>query len=121
MANKSAVIVDDDQFALSALSVLVALIGYEVKPFLRPLEALQYLAEHRFDVVLTEYEMPEMDGLELAQEVRKLNETAPIIMLAGADEAALLGQKARTSGVSEIFSRSIDYTKLAFSMNAQAV
>lgn len=118
MANKSAVIVDDDQFALSAISALVELMGYEVKSFQRPLEALHYLTDHSFDLVLTDYEMPEMDGLELAQEVRKINGKAAIIMIAGAEDAALLGKKALMSGVSDIFSSSIDYTRLTFRMSA---
>lgn len=59
--------------------------------------AIQLLKEKQFDAVITDYEMPEMDGLQFLQEVRKQNNDIPIIFYTGqgneeiAREAFILG------------------------------
>ena len=60
-------------------------ISMEVTHFLDPEEALSRLLEEAssFDVMITDYDMPGMDGLELCNEVLKKNIPIPIILLTG--------------------------------------
>jgi len=44
-------------------------------------QALAQFAQHTFDVVLTDWNMPNMDGLTLLQEIRNRNKDVPIIMI----------------------------------------
>ncbi len=44
-------------------------------------DALAVLADHSFDAILTDYEMPEMNGIALAQQIRALGIEIPIILL----------------------------------------
>ncbi len=54
-------------------------------------QALESLANESFDLVLSDMQMPVMDGVELAQSIRKLNTTIPIILLSsvGDDQAKI--------------------------------
>lgn len=44
-------------------------------------QALEAFKGHTFDVVLTDWNMPNMDGLTLLKAIRELNKTVPIIMI----------------------------------------
>nr|WP_252718750.1 response regulator [Haloarcula sp. CBA1122] len=46
-------------------------------------EALERLDGGGFDCVVSDYEMPEMDGLELLEEIRETNPSIPFILLTG--------------------------------------
>src|SRR5262249_11071177 len=45
--------------------------------------ALPELASFRFDLVILDYHMPEMNGLELARIIRRIRPTLPMMMLSG--------------------------------------
>lgn len=51
-------------------------------------EGIERFREGRFDLVLTDRVMPEMDGQELARAVRELNPSQPVIMLTGYGDVA---------------------------------
>jgi two-component system chemotaxis response regulator CheY len=44
-------------------------------------QALQYFTAKAFDVVLTDWNMPKMDGLTLLKEIRKRNVALPVVMI----------------------------------------
>jgi two-component system chemotaxis response regulator CheY len=50
--------------------------------------ALKLYGKHRFDVVLSDWNMPVMDGLTLLKEIRKLNSEIPFIMITTEAERA---------------------------------
>jgi two-component system chemotaxis response regulator CheY len=52
------------------------------------LEALRYLAHQRIDLVLLDWKMPNLSGLELLKKVRALKLKVPIIMVTGESDAA---------------------------------
>lgn len=112
MSDKNAVVIDDDHDVLSVISEIVELTGFSVKRFQCPVEALRYLQSHCADVVLTDYRMPGMNGLELAERIRKLDTTVPIIMLTGDADLARMDQRAADRGVSDILCKPIDCAKL---------
>ncbi|MDG1262460.1 MAG: response regulator transcription factor, partial [Flavobacteriales bacterium] len=53
-------------------------------------EALEVIKEHNIDVLILDIHMPEMDGLELLEEVRKTNTTMKVIMLTMHDEPTFI-------------------------------
>jgi DNA-binding NtrC family response regulator len=58
-------IVDDDEIVLSSAKEQLTLLGYHVTAVNHPQLALQHLQTENFSVILADYEMPEMDGLQL--------------------------------------------------------
>ena len=58
-------------------------------------EALQKLEGNFFDIVLVDYKMPEMDGLQTLREIRKLYPELPVVMVTayGTVETAVASMK----------------------------
>jgi len=63
-------------------------------------QALQYFQQGQYDIVLTDWNMPHMDGLTLLKELRQLNRDIPIIMITTEAERARV-VLAIQSGVSD--------------------
>jgi DNA-binding NtrC family response regulator len=78
------VIVDDEEMVLTSLSSFLKLeTEYEVKSFTSPKEALKYIKQNAVELVVSDYLMPEMDGISFLTEVRKLRPEVPRIILTG--------------------------------------
>ncbi len=78
------VIVDDEDMVLTSLSSLLSLeTEYDVKSYTSPKEALSYVSEHDVDIVLSDYLMPEMDGISFLAQVREVRPEVPRIILTG--------------------------------------
>jgi len=58
--------------------------GYSVLTAASGGKGLELASKHSVDVVILDYFMPEMNGQEVAIEMRRLRPQAPIIMLSGA-------------------------------------
>jgi diguanylate cyclase (GGDEF)-like protein len=63
-------IVDDDELVLARLKELVAAAGYEVRTATGAVEAFASLANSPTSIVITDRNMPGMDGLELCRQIR---------------------------------------------------
>jgi DNA-binding NtrC family response regulator len=78
------VIVDDEEMVLTSLrSFLTLETDYEVQTFLSAAEALEFIRANDLDLVMSDYLMPEMDGISFLAEVRKLRPEIPRIILTG--------------------------------------
>ena len=89
----SILVVDDDGDIRMALEMLLQYEGYEVWTAKNGKEALARLAAEaaggrRPGVVLTDLKMPEVDGLELLEAVRALEEPPPVILISGHGDVA---------------------------------
>jgi len=76
-------IVDDNRDGLVVRRSLLEEVGYDVKIALSGEEGLKLFESHRFDVVVTDYKMPRMDGIELISRLRALNANARVVLLSG--------------------------------------
>jgi DNA-binding NtrC family response regulator len=78
------VIVDDEEMVLTSLSSFLSLeTEYEVKTFTLAKEALEFVRNNHVDLVISDYLMPEMDGLAFLVEVKKIKPEVPRIILTG--------------------------------------
>ena len=73
-------VVDDDPSVQTALRILLARDGYAVATAGNGLQALEAFADERFDLVVLDWMMPEMDGLEACRRIRDRS-AVPILML----------------------------------------
>jgi len=102
--NGETVMIVDDQRSLVALAEeTLAVLGYEPAGFDSSVAALQaFRAEpQRYDLVLTDETMPDLSGVELAREIRRLRPDLPIVLMSGYSGAQLTG-RARAIGVAEV-------------------
>ena len=73
LEGKAILIVDDDAENLTPIRIFLENEKAVVTPAMTATDALRYLAEQEFHVMITDIGMPEMDGYELIAEVRKQN------------------------------------------------
>ena len=78
-------LVDDDPDVLTLTRVFLLRIwpDLEVVTFSNGLEALAYLVGEPANLVLTDFRMPEMDGLELTSHLRSMENQVPVIVMSG--------------------------------------
>ena len=78
------VIVDDEELVLSSLNSLLSLeTDYNINTFLSAKEAIEFIGDNDTDLVLSDYLMPEMDGISFLSKVRELSPEIPRIILTG--------------------------------------
>ena len=78
------VIIDDDIVALALLEeIVIGLPGVEVTTFTDPIEALSYCQVSTPELIITDYQMPEMDGVALLTQLRAepASATLPIMVV----------------------------------------
>lgn len=77
-------IVDDEEMVLTSLNTFLALeTDYEVLTFTDPTEALTHIESSDVDLVISDYLMPQMDGISFLARVRELRPEVPRIILTG--------------------------------------
>lgn len=83
-------IVDDEEMVAYTLQEgLNTLPDCDIVTTTDPQEALQLLRQHPVDLLITDYKMPEMDGLILAAQTRQLSSHTAIILITAHNEHSL--------------------------------
>jgi DNA-binding NtrC family response regulator len=78
------VIVDDEDMVLTSLNSFLTLeTDYDVKTFISVKEALEYIKTGQVNLVVSDYLMPEMDGISFLAKVREIRPEVPRIILTG--------------------------------------
>ncbi len=78
------VLVDDEEMVLTSLNTFLSLeTDYNVFTFTSPKEALQFIRENEVHMVISDYLMPDMDGITFLGDVRRIKPGAIRIILTG--------------------------------------
>ena len=80
---KRVLVVDDNPDLLESLGILVMDIGYDVETAAGGVEALSKVDQGKFDLVLTDFRMPGMDGAQLTEEIKKRRREVKVVMITG--------------------------------------
>jgi CheY-like chemotaxis protein len=88
--SKRILLADDNKAIRDVVSGFLEFIGYEVALAINGIEALAVFLDSAFDLVLTDLEMPVMDGLSLAGHIKERSPITPVILLTGADRETVL-------------------------------
>jgi DNA-binding NtrC family response regulator len=82
--NQTIVIVDDEEMVLTSLSSFLSLeTEYTIKTFISGKEALEFIKKNNVDLVVSDYLMPQMDGISFLIKVREIKPEVPRIILTG--------------------------------------
>jgi len=99
---KKVLLVDDAGVIRQVSSMTVKTAGFEVTEAVDGMDALEKLKEAKFDLLVTDINMPNMDGIELIKNVRAMDEYKyiPIIVLStlSQEEKVQEGRDAGASG-----------------------
>ncbi len=105
-------IVDDQSTSRKILEQLVTTLNdhIEVKSFADPASALEWAKTHASDLVLTDYKMPNMDGVEFTRRFRELHPDTPLVVVTALEEREIRYQ-ALEAGATDFLTKPVDHTE----------
>lgn len=112
-------VVDDEAQMLSLLGEVLASMGIEPRCVQSSQEAAMLINRDKFDGVLLDWFMPELDGLKLAERIRwsKANSTCPLIMLTGNQDPDAMRQCFRV-GINFFLQKPATVERIQYLVNA---
>jgi two-component system, OmpR family, response regulator len=81
-------VVDDEPFLRDAVATSLRFLGYQVTTAENGTEALRLAREHRFDLVVLDVMLPDIDGFEVVGRLRRDGLRVPVIFLTARDTQA---------------------------------
>ena len=91
----SVLVIDDEEIIREALEALLSAEGYRVTTAATGREGLDAIANRSIDTVLLDLMLPDMNGIEVLDEIRRLDDELPVIMVTafGTIESAVAATK----------------------------
>jgi two-component system NtrC family response regulator/two-component system response regulator AtoC len=108
--------IDDDVQIRSMLDMMLKRKGHHVFTAGDGQKGIDVFKREHPDVTILDFEMPDMDGLTVLQQIRGLDSQAPVIMLTGAGTAER-EQQARQLGVTEFLAKGFSLHELGAALN----
>jgi PAS domain S-box-containing protein len=107
-------IVDDSEDTISMLEQLLKMSGANVTTATNGKDALRLASEHEFDIILSDISMPEMDGFEFLQRLRKIEgrQHVPVVAITGFGRSDDI-ERARAAGFYSHLTKPLDLDALA--------
>jgi DNA-binding NtrC family response regulator len=81
MAAQRIMLIDNEVGLCRMMEAVLKDQGYQVKSYTRPVQAVADFTAGDYDLIISDIKMPEMDGLEVLQHVRKRDPEVPVIMI----------------------------------------
>jgi len=115
--SESIMIVDDEIQIANALLNILTFLGYNVTIFTDSLLAFEALKSHSddFDLLITDYTMPYLTGIEIAEKLKEINLNIPIILCSGYVYKEM-EEAVRNTGIVEILRKPLRPPELAASI-----
>jgi DNA-binding NtrC family response regulator len=83
MGKKRALVIDDEQIVLDSVGTLLRDEGFDVDVSLSGREGLDWAIERNYDVILTDIRMPDIGGMRVLRDVKRIHQSLPVIMITG--------------------------------------
>ncbi len=114
---KRILIADDSESIREVLAFSLSNAGYEVMMACDGLDALKYFDGRSIDLVLTDYHMPNLNGLELIAKVRTMNnyKYLPILVLTTESQSELI-REAKNAGATGWLMKPFNTEKLLLTL-----
>ncbi len=110
-SKKHILVVDDEDVYVTMLGNLVRRDGYQVTTASNGKQALELVNQHKIDLILSDVNMPYMNGLELLEEIHNSTEQIPIMFVTGLEDAQEI-IKAFRLGVANIISKPFEIEQI---------
>jgi CheY-like chemotaxis protein len=96
-------VVDDNDVFRIVVSKMLSRLGYEVSAAESGEKGLSIFSKNIFDIVLSDYEMPEMDGVAFACSIKKNSPRTRVVIMTGAEKETVFSR--RSTAVDEVISK----------------
>lgn len=118
LAHRSLLVVDDDRFFVSSLveGLLALAPSIDLCVAHDGAEALRVLAQRSFDALVTDIEMPELDGIALLEAMRERASTMPVVVVSTQERAGIAGALADADF--EYLAKPLDFARLVATLIA---
>ncbi len=113
---KKLLAVDDHEDILFTIKAIGELADLSVVTCNNSKEALELLKKEKFDLVIVDYYMPEMNGLELVKKIREILPSVPILVLT-VDESIDIARKFMDAGATDFATKPIRTPDLVSRIN----
>jgi len=102
MKKASILFVDDEKMLVKSGKKILETMGYRITPSTSSIEALARFQEfpQDFDIIITDFNMPHMNGDELAKKINRIRSNIPIILATGCSDFSL--ETVRIWGIDEL-------------------
>ncbi|HTP87551.1 MAG TPA: response regulator [Bryobacteraceae bacterium] len=97
-------IVDDNEMGLLARKQVLRELGHRVTVVSSAREAIKRFTSEQFDLVVTDYKLPDMDGVEVIRRARAHKPEIPVVLISGFTHA--LGLSESTTGADVVLQKS---------------
>jgi DNA-binding NtrC family response regulator len=104
-------VIDDDESSRVALTLLLRSAGYTVTSAATGTEALDFFSREQFQIVVTDLFLPDSNGLDILQRVRKVSTTIEVIVVTG-HASAQTAVRAMKEGAFDYITKPIDFDEL---------
>ncbi len=104
-------VLDDEEIVCARLKPILEKAGYSVETFTKSLDAQKRLEEKRFDIVVTDLKMADIDGLELFRFAKDRWPETEVILISGFATVDIT-RKALQSGVRDIIPKPFKIAQL---------
>jgi CheY-like chemotaxis protein len=81
ISGKRILVVDDEPFVCDAVKMMLLFDGHQVETAKSGLDALSLFEKGKYDLVITDFHMPEMKGDELAASIKARAPEQPVVMI----------------------------------------
>jgi len=81
--NSKIMLVDDNKITLKNLRTALRMHGYETTSYTDPVEAIDSYSKHNFPIIISDYQMPLINGLDTVKILKQLNKKAHCILYTG--------------------------------------
>lgn len=108
-------VVDDNEGNLGVIKSLLARTLLQIDTALSGWQCLEQVGQSSYHVIVLDYMMPELDGIETLHRLRQMNCHTPVIALT-ADVTAGTRQKLLTAGFADYLSKPVSWTRLEQSL-----
>lgn len=82
---KLLIVDDDESFAKTTKFNILALRprGFEITTVSSAIKAFKFIKNEKFDIIISDYQMPKLNGLEFLKTLKERDDTTPFILFAG--------------------------------------
>lgn len=105
-------IVEDDPSARFAVRKILVRNGYKITVAENGLDGFQLIKKNEYDIIITDWLMPKMDGIELIKKIRSEIKIQPIIFLLTAVNSAEAREKSLFAGADEYLTKPVAFDNL---------